>query len=95
MATQSPEKTILTGTIRIVGNEPFTKVVLTVEMHPAASTKNMDYLIVGPLKDSLRRDYQGKVMTLEGTLCSSPDPAFKNCFNPVAVVNSVSGAHER
>ncbi|MDD2338384.1 MAG: hypothetical protein PHD01_17650 [Geobacteraceae bacterium] len=89
MNMQNPDTQVLTGTIRVVGNEPFSKVVLTLGVNPDISTIDQQYLIVGPLRDSLRRSYQGKKLTLEGELCTSPDPAFKNCFNPAKVVDAV------
>ncbi len=82
----------ITGTIRVVGNEPFTRVVLTVGENPDTATRDQDYLIVGPLGEELRRNYQWKKLTLEGTLCSSPDPAFKKCFNPVRIVGRNDGS---
>ncbi len=88
MDRQKPETKVLTGTIRIVGNEPFPQVVLTVGPNPDMATRDQDYLIVGPLKEVLRRGYQWKKLTLEGEGCSSPSPAFKNCFNPFKIVKT-------
>jgi hypothetical protein len=89
MNMQNSDTKVLTGTIRVVGNEPFPKVVLTLGAKPDSATIDLQYLIVGPLKDSLRRSYQGKKLTLEGSLCTSPDPVFKNCFNAAKVVDPV------
>ena len=95
MDRQNPETTILTGTIRIVGNEPFTKVILTLGLHSDISTIDQEYLIIGPLRDSLRRSYQGKKLRVEGAYCMSPDPVFKNCFNPARIVDSVDRSTDK
>lgn len=89
MDMQNSDMKVLTGTIRVVGNQPFSSVVLTLGANPDIATIDQQYLIVGPLRDSLRRSYQGKKLTLEGALCTSPDPVFKNCFNPARIVDSV------
>jgi hypothetical protein len=86
MNMQGAGTKVITGTVRVVGNEPFTRLVLTVGENPDVATRDQDYLIDGPLGEELRRNYQWKKLTLEGTLCSSPDPAFKKCFNPVRIV---------
>jgi len=82
----------ITGTVRVVGNEPFTRVVLTVGENPDAATRDQDYLLVGPLGEELRRNFQWQKLTLEGTLCSSPDPAFKKCFNASRIVDRNHGS---
>ena len=89
MNMQNQETKVLRGTIRVVGNEPFTKVVLTLGADPDMATIDQEYLIVGPLREALRRNYQGKKVTLEGALCTSPDPVYKNCFKPVRIVDAV------
>ena len=91
MNMQKPETKVLTGTIRIVGNEPFTHVVLTVGENADRASGDRDYLIVGPLGEQLRKKYQGKKLTLHGTLCPSPAPGFKKCFNPSRVVDGDAG----
>jgi len=88
---QGAETTIITGTIRVVGNEPFSRVVLTVGENPDMATRDQDYLIVGPLAEELRRNFQWKKLTLEGTPCSLSDPAFKKCFNPSRIVGRSNG----
>lgn len=76
----------LTGTVRVVGSEPFTRVVLTVEDAPGLAAGDRDYLIIGPLEKELRRTYQWKKLTVLGTPCESPDPDFKKCFSPSRIV---------
>ncbi len=71
----APEETI-TGTIRLVGNEPFTHLVIMDEETGRA------YLIQGPLEKELK-NYQMKKLTLRGEGCQSPSPQFKYCFKPL------------
>jgi len=86
MEMQKPETKILTGTIRVVGSEPFTKVVLALGPNPDVTPIDREYLIIGPLRDALRRNYQGKKLRVEGANCASPDPVYKNCFNPARII---------
>ena len=60
MTMPNPETKVLTGTIRIVGNEPFTHVVLTVGESADQAIGGRDYLIVGPLGEQLRKKHRGK-----------------------------------
>jgi hypothetical protein len=69
----------LTGTIRVVGNEPFTHVVLTVSGGENAPA--LDYVMTGPLTEELRRHHQGEVISLDGSICTPP-PRFTRCFRP-------------
>ncbi len=69
----------ITGMIRVVGNQPLTNVILSTSDKNA---RDRDYLITGPLREELRRDFQGKVVTLEGTVCTSSSPQFAKCFKP-------------
>jgi hypothetical protein len=71
----------VSGTIRLVGNEPFSQVVL------ATVEGGGDFLLVGPLRDRLRREYQGQVVTLEGKTCKSPTPQFSRCLEPSRIVS--------
>jgi len=89
MERQNPEAKILTGTIRVVGNEPFTKVVLTLGPNQDGAAIAREYLIIGPLKDLLRRRYQGNELRVEGVYCTSPDPVYKNCFNPARIMEDI------
>lgn len=73
------------GTVRVVGNEPLTQVVLT----PGAGRDKKpggDYLVLGPLAAELRRDFQGRVVTLKGKECTSPVPRFSNCLKPDEII---------
>ncbi len=74
----------INGTIRIIGSEKLSHVVLRTS---SAGDKHVrDYLITGPLVQELRSNFQGKVVTLEGTVCRSPSPEFTGCFKPANVI---------
>ena len=75
----------ITGTVRIVGNEPFTRVVLTVSRGDGAADGARDWLITGPFQEELRKRHQGKQVTLTGEPCSPPSPEFSRCFQPVKI----------
>lgn len=83
MGVRKTDAATLTGTVRVVGNEPFTRLVLTTA---DSGGSGKDYLLVGPLRDELRKSYQGQKVSLEGALCTSPEPRFSNCFEPVRIV---------
>ncbi|OGW45842.1 MAG: hypothetical protein A2078_10710 [Nitrospirae bacterium GWC2_57_9] len=72
----------MTGTIRVVGNEPFTHLVLTED-------DGKDTVLTGPLAEELRRHHQGGIVALEGTACTSPSPRFSRCLKPsrLTIVN--------
>jgi hypothetical protein len=98
LATQSctaiaknSEPVTMTGTIRVIGNEPLTHLVLTARDNTDRAVKNGDYLIIGPLSEELRNRYQGKAVTLEGTICTSPSPEFTRCFKPTRIVTVKDG----
>lgn len=82
MGTRRPVLMTMTGTVRVVGNEPFTRLVLTVG-DPRMRERN--YLLVGPLGEELRRGHQGRRVTLEGRTCRSPLPEFADCFEPLRI----------
>jgi hypothetical protein len=92
MSAQNSGTKVLTGTIRVVGNEPFTHVVLTVGKNADQAIGDRDYLIVGPLGEQLRKQYQGKKLTVRGTYCTPPDPGFKKCFNPSVIFDGDDGS---
>ena len=73
---------IVNGTIRVVGSEPLAHVVIRTG---TAADKDRDYLITGPLAKELRRDFQGKVVTLEGKACSSSVPRISKCLKPTKI----------
>ena len=83
---KNSEPVTITGTIRVVGNEPFTHVVLTAGDGTDRTIRNRDYLLIGPLAEELRRHYQGQVVALEGMTCASPAPEFTQCFKPTRIV---------
>lgn len=83
MGVRKPDVTTLTGTVRVVGNAPFTRLVLTTTDQQGKGT---DYLLLGPLLDELRKQYQGQNVSLIGTPCTSPVPQFAKCFEPVRIV---------
>lgn len=75
----------ITGTVRVVGNDPFTRVVLTVSRGEGLTDGARDWLIAGPLQEELRKRHQGKQVTLTGERCTPPSPAFTHCFQPVKI----------
>jgi hypothetical protein len=80
-----PGPVTITGTIRLVGNAPFARVVLTLEDSVPGSGER-DYLLIGPLQEKLRKQYQGRLITLEGAPCASPTPRFNRCFEPTRII---------
>ena len=83
MGVRKPDVTTLTGTVRVVGNAPFTRLVLTTTDQQGKGT---DYLLLGPLSDELRKQHQGQKVSLIGTPCTSPLPQFTKCFEPARIV---------
>jgi hypothetical protein len=83
MGTKRAQLTTITGTVRVVGNEPFTRLILTTT---DSQGKGGSWLLVGPLQDELRRRYQGNSVTLEGAPCASPKPEYPNCFEPTRII---------
>ncbi len=78
---------ILTGTIRVVGNEPFTHLVLTLGEDPEKATRDQDFQLVGSLAEELRSRFQRKKVTLEGTSCTPTAAGFTKCLNPVKIID--------
>jgi hypothetical protein len=76
----------ISGTIRVVGNEPFTRVIIRPASRSGANAKKQDILITGPLAEELRKDFQGKAVTLEGNACTSPTSQFARCFKPTKIM---------
>jgi hypothetical protein len=79
--TGTEKRQIVSGTIRVVGNEPLTHLII----RPASrdrSDANQDILVTGALAKELRSNFQGKSVSLEGTFCASPSPQFARCFKP-------------
>ncbi|MCM2356930.1 MAG: hypothetical protein NDI77_02185 [Geobacteraceae bacterium] len=86
MGVKQSELTTLTGTVRVVGNEPFARLVLTTGSNRGGVGRGGNYLLLGPLQDELRRAHQGSMVTLEGKQCSSPTPEFTDCFEPSRII---------
>ncbi|HEY3489217.1 MAG TPA: hypothetical protein VGK27_03720 [Candidatus Deferrimicrobiaceae bacterium] len=76
-----PMKTV-TGTVRVVGNEPFPRTVVTV-FHDGVPA---DCLVQGPLESVLRDRHQGRVVVVEGTSCSTVPPGFADCIVPTKIL---------
>jgi hypothetical protein len=72
------------GVVRVVGNEPFTQVVVTVR---EKANKDVDWLIIGPLAQDLRQGYQMRTIIIEGTVCKPTMPDFSKCLKPSRIVN--------
>ncbi len=83
-----PGPVTITGTIRLVGNEPFARLVLTPDENFGNTPREREYLLVGPLTDELKRKYQLKRIRLEGSICVSPSPGFARCFKPSRILES-------
>lgn len=79
------------GVVRVVGNEPFTHVVVTSPGDGAGDAGRVDYLIAGPLAGELRGRHQGRTITLEGTDCPPRSPLFRNCFAPTRILEPGKG----
>lgn len=79
------------GVVRVVGNEPFTQVVVTSPNDTAGVAGRIDYLIEGPLVAELRARYQGRTIALEGTECRARSPMFRNCFAPTRILGPEGG----
>ena len=76
---------VLKGTVRVVGNEPFTRLVLTVP--PAGEGgRPADHVVTGPLAGELRNRYQGKVVTVECRRCADSVPGPLPCIEPERIV---------
>lgn len=84
-------KSSITGTIRLVGNEPFAQLVLIPGENPDKTTRDKVYLLIGPLADKLKKDYQSRKITLEGSECASPSPEFSRCFRPTGIRENGGG----
>jgi hypothetical protein len=72
----------ISGTIRIVVNESLTHVIIRPELAKHAEADDQDTLLTGPLVEELRKNFQGRAVTLEGTGCKSPSPRFSKCLKP-------------
>jgi len=80
MGERRPVAMVISGTVRVVGNAPLTRLILT------DSKQGKEYLLSGGVEDDLRKRHQGEVVSLEGTLCVSTIPQFPHCFEPARIV---------
>lgn len=81
------EMKTVTGMIKVTGNAPFTRLVLVPgSENPDTVTLDHTYLISGGLAKELMAHYQYKRVTLKGRPCISPAPEYKNCFEPVEIL---------
>ncbi len=83
---RKPDSRSIRGVVRIVGNEPFTQVVVSSPSDAAGVTGRIDYLIEGPLAKELRACCQGRTVVLEGTEVRPSRPRFRHGFAPSRIV---------
>lgn len=74
------------GVVRVVGNDPFTQVVVTSPGDAAGVADRIDYLVEGPLVAELQSRYQGRTVTLEGTDARPSRPQFRRGFAPTRIL---------
>ena len=53
------DKKIITGKVAVAGHEPFAYVRVI-------DQDKVEYKLVGPMRDTLRKEYQGQIVQLEG-----------------------------
>jgi hypothetical protein len=75
------DRLVLTGTVRVIGNEPFTSRVLWVQP-PDEGGRRVNYLVTGPLASEIRSRYQLKTLTVEGRRCGESGPERLPCIEP-------------
>ena len=83
---KNEETKILRGTVRVVGNEPFTRLVLTVQAAKNEG-KQKDYVIKGSLEKEIWDQHQGRVIVVEGSYCPETDPEHQFCFEPSRIIS--------
>ncbi len=83
---RKPAVRTLSGVVRVVGNEPFSHVVVSSPSDAAGVAGRTDYLIEGPLAAELRARYQGRSVVLEGTEVRPSRPRFRHAFAPSRIV---------
>ena len=81
------ETLIIKGTVRVVGNEPFPRLVLTVK-DTEGSKMQQDYVVVGSLAKKIWDQYQGKVIEIEGIYCAESVPERLPCIEPIKIIRS-------
>jgi hypothetical protein len=77
---------VLKGTVRVTGNAPFTRLVLTVPPAEGDGRPPADYLLQGPLVEEMRNRYQGKLVTVECVPCPEKPPDRLPCIEPEKVL---------
>lgn len=77
---------ILRGKARVIGNEPFTRLVLTVQ-GAKKGEKQTDYVIKGPLEKEIWEKYQGRIIILEGRYCKKTSPEYRYCIEPSRILS--------
>jgi len=81
------ETFLLRGTVGVVGNEPFARLVLSVAP-TGGSGRPTDYAVKGPLAEELRSRHQGRVVTVECRRCGESAPARLPCIEPVRIIGA-------
>ena len=81
------ETVIIKGTVRVVGNEPFSRLVLTVKDTEGCKVQK-DYAITGFLAKKIWDQYQGKVIVIEGKYCAEIAPEHLPCIEPINIMRS-------
>ena len=79
------------GVVRVVGNEPFTHVVVTSPSDAPGVAGRIDYLIEGALAAELRARWQGRTVTLEGRDAAPSRPRFRYGFAPTRILGDDGG----
>ena len=79
------ETFLMKGTVGVVGNEPFSRLVLTVQP-PDGSGRPADHVVKGPLARELRSRHQGKTVTVECKPCREDARDLLPCIEPVKIV---------
>jgi len=79
------ETVMIRGTVRVVGNEPFSRLVLTVQ-EPEGGKNQKDFVIKGPLEKNIWDQYQGRVIVVEGRYCAETGPEHVPCIEPERII---------
>ena len=83
---RGPELRTIRGVVRVVGNEPFSEVVVSSPSDATGIAGRVDYEIVGPLAAELRAGDQGRTVTLEGAEVRPSRPWFRHAFAPTRIL---------
>lgn len=85
---RQPAVRAIRGVVRVAGNEPFTHTVVTTSEDGKDGPVRTDFLVSGPLAESLRAGYQGKTVILEGSEIPCRTPMFRRCFLPTRILDA-------